>query len=56
MKLQRLCSWCRKDLDTGKILSELEYKIFSPFATHGICADCLKKQEELDETSRIPKG
>ena len=40
----RLCAWCKKDLDTGKQLTDEEYKEISKDASHGICEECLKKQ------------
>ncbi len=45
--MRRLCAWCRKDLDTGKQLSEEEYKTASLEATHGMCPECYKKATGL---------
>jgi len=45
-KLQRICAWCKKDMDTGKQLTDDEYKILNKEATHGICPECSKKMAE----------
>ena len=43
-KLQRICSWCKKDMDTGRQLTDTEYKELSKVATHGMCPECLEKE------------
>jgi len=41
----RLCAWCKKDLDTGKQLSDEEYKELSKkAASHGMCKECYDKE------------
>ncbi|KKN16949.1 hypothetical protein LCGC14_0970660 [marine sediment metagenome] len=51
--MKRLCAWCKKDLDTGKQLTDEEYKRLSEGATHGMCPDCydkeVRKLEGLDK-------
>lgn len=40
----RLCAWCKKDIETGKQLTDVEYKEASKEATHGMCRDCYREQ------------
>lgn len=43
-KLQRICAWCKKDMDTGRQLTDEEYKALELEATHGICPECSEKE------------
>ena len=42
--MKRLCSWCKKDIDTGEQLTDEEYKRLSEDATHGMCPECYREQ------------
>ena len=43
-QMQRICAWCRKDLDTGQQLTDAEYEAASKTATHGVCQECSDKE------------
>ncbi len=38
--MKRVCSWCRKDLETGEV-----YSSYDDSMTHGICEECLNNIE-----------
>ena len=38
--MMRLCAWCKKDMDTGRQLTDEEYNACEETATHGICPKC----------------
>ena len=38
----RICAWCKKNIDTGKQLTDKQYKALESTATHGICKSCYK--------------
>ena len=42
-ELQRICAWCKKDLDTGRQLTDEEYLAVNETATHGICPKCSER-------------
>ncbi|MDD5571933.1 MAG: hypothetical protein PHD97_12355 [Bacteroidales bacterium] len=57
MKIQRICAWCKDKMGEIEVECDDEYGCI----THGICKDCLKKQQEkvkkykekLNETKTI---
>ena len=42
MKIQRVCAWCKSVMGEIEVESNSEHGCI----THGICEDCLKKQQE----------
>jgi hypothetical protein len=38
--MKRVCSWCRRDLETGAFYSRYDHSM-----THGICKDCIDNME-----------
>ncbi|KKM99295.1 hypothetical protein LCGC14_1149310 [marine sediment metagenome] len=43
----RVCAWCKKDLETGRQLTDAEFDAYAALetaSTHGICPECSEKQ------------
>jgi len=38
-----ICAWCKKDIKTGRQLTDEEYIAVNSTASHGICPECSAK-------------
>lgn len=56
-KFMRVCAWCRRIDYKGEWmpLEEFMRQGFDTPTTHGICPDCLRKQQEAVEKARLSR-
>lgn len=56
---ERVCAWCRIDLDTGQQLTIEEYQLTclpDSKTSHGICPECKEKGFRLQEEAQEDLG